>query len=62
MCIHCVDLYMWCHLLIRQEIVIWTKKKTGAPVLRINSINEATGILQKLSTFVVGLFEGFEVC
>ncbi|XP_019194162.1 PREDICTED: protein disulfide isomerase-like 1-6 isoform X1 [Ipomoea nil] len=43
-----------------QEIVIWTKKKTGAPVLRINSINEATGILQKHSMFVVGLFEGFE--
>ncbi|XP_019194163.1 PREDICTED: protein disulfide isomerase-like 1-6 isoform X2 [Ipomoea nil] len=43
-----------------QEIVIWRKKKTGAPVLRINSINEATGILQKHSMFVVGLFEGFE--
>ncbi|XP_059640516.1 protein disulfide isomerase-like 1-6 [Cornus florida] len=43
-----------------QDIVIWARKKTGVPVIRINSVNEAKEFLEKHSTFVVGLFKKFE--
>ncbi|VFQ92931.1 unnamed protein product [Cuscuta campestris] len=43
-----------------EEIMVWAKKKTGEPVLRINSIDEASGVLKKHSVFVVALFENFE--
>ncbi|XP_022848417.1 protein disulfide isomerase-like 1-6 [Olea europaea var. sylvestris] len=42
------------------EIVIWARKKTGAPVIRINSVNEANEFLKKHSMFAVGLFDKFE--
>lgn len=41
--------------------MIWARKKTGAPVIRINSVAEANEFLKKYSSFVVGLFENFEV-
>ncbi|XP_020207731.1 protein disulfide isomerase-like 1-6 [Cajanus cajan] len=42
------------------DIVIWARKKTGAPVVRISSVAEAEGFLRKYQTFLVGLFEKFE--
>ncbi|KAJ4718117.1 putative Protein disulfide isomerase [Melia azedarach] len=42
------------------DIVIWARKKTGAPVIRVNSVNEAEDILKKYPTFVLGLFNKFE--
>lgn len=43
-----------------EEIVIWARKKTGVPVIRISSVTEANQFLKKHSMFVVGLFEKFE--
>ncbi|KAF5758211.1 putative protein disulfide-isomerase [Helianthus annuus] len=43
-----------------EEIVTWVRKKTGTPVIRINSIDEANDFLKKHSMFAVGLFEKFE--
>lgn len=43
-----------------EEIVIWARKRTGAPVIKISSHIEANEFLKKHSTFVVGLFENFE--
>uniref|UniRef100_A0A5B7BPT5 protein disulfide-isomerase n=1 Tax=Davidia involucrata TaxID=16924 RepID=A0A5B7BPT5_DAVIN len=43
-----------------QEIVIWARKKTGVPVIRISSVTEAKEFLKKHSMFAVGLFEKFE--
>ncbi|KAI3766637.1 hypothetical protein L2E82_16705 [Cichorium intybus] len=43
-----------------EEIVIWVRKKTGTPVVRINSIDEANDFLKKHSMFAVGLFDKFE--
>lgn len=45
----------------REEIVIWARKKTGEPVIRISSVAEAEEFLKKHHIFVVGLFEKFEV-
>ncbi|KAL2539234.1 Protein disulfide isomerase-like 1-6 [Abeliophyllum distichum] len=42
------------------EIVIWARKKTGAPVIRINSVNEANEFPKKHSMFAVGLFDKLE--
>jgi len=42
--------------------VIWARKKTGVPLIRISSVAEADGFLKKYHTFVIGLFEKFEVC
>lgn len=47
---------------IRQDIVVWARKKTGAPVMRINTVNEAEEFLKKYQTFVLGMFKKFEVC
>ncbi|XP_076921394.1 protein disulfide isomerase-like 1-6 [Bidens hawaiensis] len=44
-----------------EEIVIWVRKKTGAPIIRIESIDEANDFLKKHSTFAVGVFDKFEV-
>lgn len=41
--------------------MIWARKKTGVPIIRINSVVEADEILKKYSIFVVGLFKKFEV-
>ncbi|KAM2372333.1 hypothetical protein ACFX1X_047068 [Malus domestica] len=43
-----------------EEIVIWARKKTGEPVIRISSVTEAEEFLKKSDIFVVGLFEKFE--
>ncbi|XP_076935684.1 protein disulfide isomerase-like 1-6 [Bidens hawaiensis] len=43
-----------------EEIVIWVRKKTGEPIIRIDSIDEANDFLKKHSTFAVGLFDKFE--
>ncbi|KAF5466615.1 hypothetical protein F2P56_016527 [Juglans regia] len=45
-----------------EEIVIWARKKTGVPVIKIRSVAEAEEFLKKYHTFVTGLFEEFEVC
>ncbi|CAN6700940.1 unnamed protein product [Malus baccata var. baccata] len=42
-----------------EEIVIWARKKTGEPVIRISSVTEAEEFLKKSDIFV-GLFEKFE--
>ena len=41
--------------------MIWARKKTGVPVIRISSVNEAEGFLKKYHTFVLGAFDKFEV-
>ncbi|XP_030491789.2 protein disulfide isomerase-like 1-6 [Cannabis sativa] len=43
-----------------EDIVIWTKKKIGVPVIRINSVTEAEEVVKKYHTFVIGFFEKFE--
>lgn len=43
-----------------EELVIWARKKTGVPIIRISSDAEASHFLKKHSMFVVGLFETFE--
>lgn len=43
-----------------QDIVVWARKKTGAPVMRINTVNEAEEFLKKYQTFVLGMFKKFE--
>lgn len=43
-----------------EEIVIWARKRTGVPVIRVNTLGEANEFLKKHSTFVLGLFENFE--
>ncbi|XP_071731891.1 protein disulfide isomerase-like 1-6 isoform X1 [Rutidosis leptorrhynchoides] len=43
-----------------EEIVLWVRKKTGMPIIRINSINEADNFLKKHSVFAVGLFDKYE--
>lgn len=43
-----------------KEIVIWLRKKTGVPVIRISSVDEAKEFLTKHSTFVIGMLKKFE--
>ncbi|KAL9667708.1 hypothetical protein QQ045_002072 [Rhodiola kirilowii] len=43
-----------------EEIMIWVRKKTGFPVIRINSLSEAALFVNKHSMFAFGLFEKFE--
>ncbi|KAE8700650.1 Protein disulfide isomerase-like 1-5 [Hibiscus syriacus] len=43
-----------------EGMVIWAKKKTGVPVIRISTVTEAEDFLRKYHTFVIGLFEKFE--
>ncbi|BAT91603.1 hypothetical protein LR48_Vigan05g212600 [Vigna angularis] len=42
------------------DIVIWTRKKTGTPVIRISSEVEAEQFLRKYQKFVLGQFDKFE--
>ncbi len=42
--------------------MIWARKKTGVPLICISSVAEAEEYLKKYHTFVIGLFEKFEVC
>lgn len=44
----------------RDEIVIWVRKKTGVPTLRLSSVSEAEQFLKRNQTSAVGLFETFE--
>lgn len=48
--------------LIREEIVLWIRKKTGAPTIRLDSIASAKEFLAKHHEFVVGFFRNYEVC
>ncbi|CAK7356699.1 unnamed protein product [Dovyalis caffra] len=43
-----------------EDIVIWARKKTGVPVIRISSSVEAEDFLKKCHMFVLGLFDKFE--
>ncbi|KAL0696665.1 hypothetical protein Bca4012_063845 [Brassica carinata] len=43
-----------------EEIVIWVQKKTGSPIITVNTVDEAQRFLKKYHTFVVGLFNKFE--
>ncbi|KAJ8755926.1 hypothetical protein K2173_024471 [Erythroxylum novogranatense] len=42
------------------DIVIWARKKTGVPVIRMSSVTEAEDFVKKYQTFVLGLFKKFE--
>lgn len=42
--------------------MIWARKKTGVPVIRLSSINDAEEFLRQHQIFIVGLFEKYEVC
>ena len=42
------------------EIVIWVRKKTGVPTMRLSSLSEAEQFLQRNQTSAVGLFKTFE--
>lgn len=42
--------------------MIWMRKKTGVPVIRLNSVQEAEGFLKMNHMFVLGLFDKYEVC
>ncbi|KAI9090674.1 hypothetical protein K1719_028527 [Acacia pycnantha] len=44
---------------LREDIVLWTRKKIGTPVIRINSWR-GEEFLKKYHTFVIGLFDKFE--
>ncbi|KAI3455436.1 hypothetical protein Pfo_012099 [Paulownia fortunei] len=43
-----------------EELVIWARKKTGAPVIRINSVAEANEFLKQHAMYAVALFDEFE--
>ncbi|CAN1317572.1 Protein disulfide isomerase-like 1-5 [Linum perenne] len=43
-----------------EDIVIWTRKKTGDPVIRVNTVSEAEKFLETHYIYVLGLFEKFE--
>ncbi|CAK9174601.1 unnamed protein product [Ilex paraguariensis] len=43
-----------------EEIVIWTRKKTGVPVVRISTVAEAIEFIKQHLMFAVGLFQKFE--
>ncbi|XP_008795059.2 protein disulfide isomerase-like 1-5 [Phoenix dactylifera] len=43
-----------------EEIVVWARKKTGVPVIRLSSTNAAEEFHHKHQTFIIGLFENYE--
>ncbi|XP_011072364.1 protein disulfide isomerase-like 1-6 [Sesamum indicum] len=43
-----------------EEMVIWARKKTGSPVIRINSVAEAEEFLKQHAMYAIGLFDNFE--
>ncbi|KAK6148844.1 hypothetical protein DH2020_016369 [Rehmannia glutinosa] len=43
-----------------EEMVIWARKKTGEPVIRINSVAEANEFLKQQDKYAVGLFDKFK--
>ncbi|CAJ1955232.1 unnamed protein product [Sphenostylis stenocarpa] len=42
------------------DIVIWVRKKTGTPVIRLSSVVEAEEFLRKYQTFLLGQFDKFQ--
>ncbi|XP_062228134.1 protein disulfide isomerase-like 1-5 [Phragmites australis] len=44
----------------KDAIVTWVRKKTGAPVIRLQSRDSAEEFMKKDQTFVIGLFKNFE--
>uniref|UniRef100_A0A0D9WM85 protein disulfide-isomerase n=1 Tax=Leersia perrieri TaxID=77586 RepID=A0A0D9WM85_9ORYZ len=44
----------------KDAIVTWVRKRTGAPVIRLQSKDSAEEFLKKEQTFAVGLFKNFE--
>lgn len=48
-------------LVDRDAIVTWVRKKTGAPVIMLQSKDSAKEFLKKDQTFVIGLFKNFKV-
>ncbi|XP_062233546.1 protein disulfide isomerase-like 1-5 [Phragmites australis] len=44
----------------KDAIVTWVRKKTGAPVIRLQSRDSAEEFLKKDQTFVIGLFKNYE--
>ncbi|CAD6337576.1 unnamed protein product [Miscanthus lutarioriparius] len=44
----------------KDAIVTWVRKKTGVPVIRLQSKDSAEEFLKKDQTFVIGLFKNFE--
>lgn len=45
----------------REEIVIWVRKKTGNPVMRLSSILAVEEFVKRYDIYVIGLFEKYEV-
>ncbi|OAY53008.1 protein disulfide isomerase-like 1-6 [Manihot esculenta] len=43
-----------------EDILIWARKKTGAPVIRIRSVIEAEEFLKNYYMFIFGFFQKFE--
>lgn len=43
-----------------EEMVIWARKRTGVPIIRLSSITAAEEFLKKHQMFAIGLFEKFE--
>ncbi|GAB2228106.1 hypothetical protein Drorol1_Dr00009936 [Drosera rotundifolia] len=43
-----------------EEIVIWVRKKSGDPVVRLSSVAEAEDFVKKHSLFALGYFDQFE--
>lgn len=43
------------------DIVIWARKRTGTPVIRIGTEKAAEEFLKKYNTFLIGRFSKFEV-
>ncbi|KAF5190178.1 disulfide isomerase-like [Thalictrum thalictroides] len=46
--------------LTANEIVIWVTKKTGAPIIRLDTLSDTEKFMAKHQMFVIGLFEEFE--
>ncbi|AQL03741.1 hypothetical protein ZEAMMB73_Zm00001d046124, partial [Zea mays] len=44
----------------KDTIVTWVRKKTGVPIIRLQSKDSAEEFLKKDMTFVIGLFKNFE--
>ncbi|WVZ82390.1 hypothetical protein U9M48_029657 [Paspalum notatum var. saurae] len=44
----------------KDAIVTWVRKKTGVPVIRLQSKDSAEEFVKKDQTFVIGLFKNFE--
>ncbi|KAH0468248.1 hypothetical protein IEQ34_003281 [Dendrobium chrysotoxum] len=43
------------------EILIWVRKKTGSPLIRLSSVTAAEKFLKKHQIHVIGFFESYEI-